>query len=124
MKVVPGEIAAALSRRLANCQIAVVAFEVDDTTRLALFVAGEQETPACLREIRRTCAETLPRHQMPGHIEILDVERGYLGSMVAPVFPVVFLSGERFLAITEKAWGSSVEIWGIQGAASVPWKVN
>lgn len=51
----------------------------------------------------------------PSRIEILDVEDGYLGSLEAPVFPVVFLSSERFLAIAEKEWGSSVEIWSIQG---------
>lgn len=51
----------------------------------------------------------------PSRIEILDVENGYLGSLIAPVFPVAFLSGERFLAIAEKEWGSSVEIWSIQG---------
>ena len=51
----------------------------------------------------------------PSHIEILDVENGYLGSLEAPVFPSAFVSSERFLAIVEKEWGSSVEIWSIRG---------
>jgi hypothetical protein len=50
----------------------------------------------------------------PNHIEILDVETGYLGSLVASVFPVAFISGEQFLAIAEHEWGSSVEIWSIR----------
>jgi hypothetical protein len=51
-------------------------------------------------------------------IDILDRRNGYLGSLDAPVFPVAFLSGERFLATVERDGGSAVEIWKVAESAS------
>jgi long-chain acyl-CoA synthetase len=72
LKVMPGEIAQTLSRRFPNCQIAVVPFELRNTTRLALFLAADNGPPASSRQIRRVCSETLSRHEMPSHVEIVD----------------------------------------------------
>ncbi len=49
----------------------------------------------------------------PSRVDILDLERGYLGSSTASAFPAAFISGERFLSIADGEWGSSVEIWRI-----------
>ncbi|HSG08843.1 MAG TPA: 6-bladed beta-propeller [Longimicrobiales bacterium] len=49
-------------------------------------------------------------------VDILDVERGYLGSLSTPVFPVVFITANRFLAIADRPWGSAVEIWEVRTA--------
>jgi hypothetical protein len=51
----------------------------------------------------------------PGHLEVLDLDNGYLGSLSTPVLPVAFISEERFLAISDHDWGSSVEIWRVRG---------
>jgi acyl-CoA synthetase (AMP-forming)/AMP-acid ligase II len=72
MKVIPGEIAEAISPRLPDCQIAVVPFTLDDVTRLALFVAPRQGIPGLDGQIRRVCLETLARHEFPSYIEIVD----------------------------------------------------
>jgi hypothetical protein len=50
----------------------------------------------------------------PGHVDLLDVRTGYLGSLDTPVFPVAFISDELFLTIVERDWGSAVEIWKLQ----------
>jgi hypothetical protein len=49
----------------------------------------------------------------PSRVDVLDLERGYLGSSTASAFPAAFISGERFLSIADHEWGSSVEIWRI-----------
>ena len=72
MKVIPGEIADALSRRLPGCQIAVVPFSLDSVTRLALFLAPRHNVPDLSGRIRRVCQETLARHEFPSHIEIVE----------------------------------------------------
>lgn len=47
-------------------------------------------------------------------IELWDLETGYLGSLPASAFPVAFISEDRFLAVSEHDWGSSVEVWRIE----------
>ena len=72
MKVMPGEIADALSRRLPACQVAVVPFSQDDVTRLALFLAPHDSVSNLSGQIRRVCQETLAPHELPSHIEIVE----------------------------------------------------
>jgi acyl-CoA synthetase (AMP-forming)/AMP-acid ligase II len=72
LKVVPGQIAALLERRLPECRVAVVPFEHFAATRLALFVATTKRHPAFAQQVRRLCSEELSRHQMPCHVEVLD----------------------------------------------------
>jgi acyl-CoA synthetase (AMP-forming)/AMP-acid ligase II len=39
---------------------------------MALFVAANSRGPALSHKIHQICQETLARHQMPSHVEILD----------------------------------------------------
>jgi acyl-CoA synthetase (AMP-forming)/AMP-acid ligase II len=72
MKVRPREIADTLSRRLPACQIAVVPFSRNNTTRLALFLAPNEGAPNESGHVRDVCQETLARHEWPCHIEIVE----------------------------------------------------
>lgn len=51
-------------------------------------------------------------------IDILDPERGYVGTLQSERFPVAFLDESRFLAIDEGTWGTTLEIWRLAESAA------
>jgi acyl-CoA synthetase (AMP-forming)/AMP-acid ligase II len=72
MLVTPGAIADALSRRLPGCRVVIVPFALNNIKRLALFAAPRQRVPNLLGRIEKVCQDTLPRHELPSYIEIVD----------------------------------------------------
>jgi acyl-CoA synthetase (AMP-forming)/AMP-acid ligase II len=72
MKVAPGEIADTLSRHLPDCQVVVVSFSLNNTKRLALFLAPHHRASDLAGRIGRICRETLARHEIPSYIEVVD----------------------------------------------------
>jgi acyl-CoA synthetase (AMP-forming)/AMP-acid ligase II len=71
-RVHPAEVEEVLLRHFPQAQVAVLPFEPDEVTRLALFLAPPDGTPVSDREVRQICLRELPRHKIPSHIEVLE----------------------------------------------------
>ncbi len=71
-RVHPAEIEEVVSRRFPGVQAVVVPYEPGSGTRLALFVVPAGGAAVSLPEVRRACADELPRHKRPSEIEVLE----------------------------------------------------
>lgn len=46
-------------------------------------------------------------------IDVFDPQDGYMGTLHASTFPLLFLDGERYLTLQVSDWGSTVELWRV-----------
>ncbi len=65
-------VATALLPRFPGCRLVVVPFQLNLTTRLGLFLMDSNAPQTSPRRAGQICRETLPRHEVPNHIEIID----------------------------------------------------
>jgi acyl-CoA synthetase (AMP-forming)/AMP-acid ligase II len=72
MKVEPQQVAKAIAAHFPGCRTVAVPYTANSTVRLALFVASVSGPPPSTNEVRRVCRATLLRHEVPGHVEIID----------------------------------------------------
>jgi acyl-CoA synthetase (AMP-forming)/AMP-acid ligase II len=63
---------AALNTRFPGCRLTVVPFQLNHTTRLAMFVASSKTPFLSIERIRDICRATLARHEVPAYIEVVD----------------------------------------------------
>jgi acyl-CoA synthetase (AMP-forming)/AMP-acid ligase II len=62
----------ALTARFPGCRVVVVPFQANHTTRLAMFLAGNDTWGGSIQSIRNVCRAALGRHEVPAYIEIVD----------------------------------------------------
>jgi acyl-CoA synthetase (AMP-forming)/AMP-acid ligase II len=62
----------ALGSKFPGCRLVVVPFQSNHTTRLAMFLADSRNSLTSVERIRDACRATLPRHEVPAYIEIVD----------------------------------------------------
>lgn len=71
-RVHPAEVEEVISRSLPGIQAAVLPYQSEDMTRLALFFASPAGVQWSEREVRQVCNRELPRYKIPTHIERLE----------------------------------------------------
>jgi len=73
-RIHPAEIEVVISEKLPACDPIVIPYETPDGfTRLAMFLSPAAAVPMpSVNAIRQCCQQTLPRHQRPDIIELLD----------------------------------------------------
>jgi long-chain acyl-CoA synthetase len=71
-RVHPAEIEDVVARHFPGAQVAVLPYEVDELTRLALFCTPPRSTALTDRDIYQVCVRELPYYKVPQFIEVLD----------------------------------------------------
>ena len=71
-RVHPAEIEDMVARQFPGTQAAVVPFEVDERTRLALFCTPPRGAALTDRDLHQLCVRELPYYKVPQYIEVLD----------------------------------------------------
>lgn len=72
INVAPRQVANSISGQFPSCHVVVIPYTTNSTTRLALFLAPLNGAPPSLSLVRQVCRATLPRHEVPNHIAIID----------------------------------------------------